>query len=111
MSHDAATPEGFAGSPETLAAIRKALEKAGVEFTNGKGPGVRMRVSRAAADGPNPCRNPLTTARHGVGECEGVLRDRQERTCVPNGRNECYVGNPSGLRWRVPVGGRQTSGR
>jgi transcriptional regulator with XRE-family HTH domain len=29
------------GKPETLAAIRKALEKAGVQFTNGKRPGVR----------------------------------------------------------------------
>jgi transcriptional regulator with XRE-family HTH domain len=28
--------------PETLAAIREALEKAGVEFTNGKRPGVRL---------------------------------------------------------------------
>ena len=31
------------GRPETLAAIKKALEKAGVEFTNGKRPGVRMK--------------------------------------------------------------------
>jgi transcriptional regulator with XRE-family HTH domain len=30
--------------PETLAAIREALEKAGVEFTNGKRPGVRLGV-------------------------------------------------------------------
>ena len=29
--------------PETLAAIRKALEKAGIEFINGKRLGVRMR--------------------------------------------------------------------
>ena len=29
--------------PETLAAIRKVLEKAGVEFTNGKRPGVRLK--------------------------------------------------------------------
>jgi len=29
--------------PETLAAIRKTLEKAGVQFINGKHPGVRMR--------------------------------------------------------------------
>ena len=32
----------YAGRPETIVAIRKALEKAGVEFTNGKGPGVRL---------------------------------------------------------------------
>jgi transcriptional regulator with XRE-family HTH domain len=32
--------------PETLAAIRKALEKAGVEFTNGRRPGVRFAQSR-----------------------------------------------------------------
>jgi hypothetical protein len=30
------------GRPETLAAIKKALEKAGVQFTNGKRPGVRL---------------------------------------------------------------------
>ena len=35
------------GKPETLAAIRKALEKVGVQFTNGKRPGVRIgAVSR-----------------------------------------------------------------
>ena len=33
----------FAGDPDTLAAIRRALESAGVEFTDGKRPGVRMR--------------------------------------------------------------------
>ena len=32
----------YAGDPQTLAAIRKALEKGGVEFTNGKKPGVRL---------------------------------------------------------------------
>jgi transcriptional regulator with XRE-family HTH domain len=31
------------GRPETLKAIQKALEKVGVEFTNGKRPGVRLR--------------------------------------------------------------------
>jgi hypothetical protein len=36
---------GYAGTPATLAAIRRALEKAGVEFTNGKKPGVRMLKS------------------------------------------------------------------
>ena len=30
------------GRAETLAAIQKALEKAGVEFINGKKPGVRL---------------------------------------------------------------------
>jgi hypothetical protein len=34
------------GKPETLAAIRKALEKAGVQFTNGKHPGVRLNGQR-----------------------------------------------------------------
>ena len=34
------------GRPETLAAIKQALEKGGVEFTNGKRPGVRMRGER-----------------------------------------------------------------
>ena len=29
-------------TPETLAAIRKTLEQAGVQFINGKRPGVRM---------------------------------------------------------------------
>ena len=33
----------FAGDPETLAAIRRTLESAGVEFTDGKRPGVRLR--------------------------------------------------------------------
>lgn len=32
------------GDDATLDAIRQALEKAGVEFTNGKRPGVRLRV-------------------------------------------------------------------
>ena len=36
-----------AGKPETLAAIRKVLEKAGIEFTNGSRPGVRFaKLSR-----------------------------------------------------------------
>ncbi len=35
----------YAGSPEAIAAIRRALEDAGVEFIdeNGGGPGVRLR--------------------------------------------------------------------
>jgi hypothetical protein len=33
------------GRDETLEALRTALEKAGVEFTNGKRPGVRQRSS------------------------------------------------------------------
>ena len=33
----------YAGDPQTLAAIRAALEAAGIEFTNGDQPGVRMR--------------------------------------------------------------------
>jgi hypothetical protein len=33
--------KSIAGVPGTLAAIKKALEKAGVEFTNGKRPGAR----------------------------------------------------------------------
>ena len=32
--------------PETLAAIRKVLEKAGVQFTNGKRPGVRLKSAK-----------------------------------------------------------------
>jgi transcriptional regulator with XRE-family HTH domain len=36
--------ERFVGHPRTLAAIRKVLEGAGVEFTNGKRPGVRLRA-------------------------------------------------------------------
>ena len=35
----------YAGAPETLEAIRRAFEKAGVEFTNGKRPGVRKGVT------------------------------------------------------------------
>jgi hypothetical protein len=41
MSHDAATPERFADSPETLAAIRKTLRRPGIEFAHDKKPGVR----------------------------------------------------------------------
>lgn len=33
----------YAGSPESLTAIRAALEAQGVEFTNGEAPGVRLR--------------------------------------------------------------------
>jgi transcriptional regulator with XRE-family HTH domain len=32
----------YGGKPETLKAIQRALEKAGVEFTDGKRPGVRL---------------------------------------------------------------------
>jgi DNA-binding LacI/PurR family transcriptional regulator len=32
------------GYPETLEKIRRALEKAGVEFTNGNQPGLRMKA-------------------------------------------------------------------
>ncbi|MGA8688870.1 MAG: helix-turn-helix transcriptional regulator [Methyloceanibacter sp.] len=34
----------YAGAPQTLEAIRRALEYAGVEFTNGDAPGVRLRT-------------------------------------------------------------------
>jgi transcriptional regulator with XRE-family HTH domain len=33
----------YAGDPKTLAAIEKVLTRAGVEFTNGDQPGVRLR--------------------------------------------------------------------
>ena len=33
----------YAGDPQTVDAIRAALEAAGVEFTNGDQPGVRLR--------------------------------------------------------------------
>jgi transcriptional regulator with XRE-family HTH domain len=36
----------YAGDAETLAAIRHALESAGVEFTDGKWPGVRLRPEK-----------------------------------------------------------------
>ena len=36
----------YAGDPATLAAIRTALEAAGVEFTNGDQPGVRLRKGK-----------------------------------------------------------------
>jgi transcriptional regulator with XRE-family HTH domain len=36
----------YAGDPKTLAIIEKILTKAGVEFTNGDQPGVRLRKSR-----------------------------------------------------------------
>jgi transcriptional regulator with XRE-family HTH domain len=34
----------YAGAPATLEAIRRTLQYAGVEFTNGDGPGVRLRT-------------------------------------------------------------------
>ena len=37
--------ERYAGDPETLRSIQRALEKAGVEFTNGSKPGVRLTRS------------------------------------------------------------------
>jgi hypothetical protein len=33
----------YGEDPETLAAIKKAMETAGVQFINGKKPGVRLR--------------------------------------------------------------------
>jgi DNA-binding XRE family transcriptional regulator len=36
----------YAGDPKTLAAIEKVLIRAGVEFTNGDQPGVRLRRVR-----------------------------------------------------------------
>ena len=36
----------YAGDAETLAAIRRMLEGAGVEFTNGRWPGVRLRPDK-----------------------------------------------------------------
>ena len=33
----------YAGAPATLGAIRRPLEYAGVEFTNGDAPGVKLR--------------------------------------------------------------------
>lgn len=35
--------EVYAGDPATLQKIRRALEKAGIEFTNGDAPGVRLK--------------------------------------------------------------------
>jgi transcriptional regulator with XRE-family HTH domain len=42
-----------APKPETLATIRKVLEKAGVEFTSGKRPGVSLQVARTRPKGPS----------------------------------------------------------
>jgi transcriptional regulator with XRE-family HTH domain len=36
----------YAGDPKSLDKIRKALEKAGIEFTNGDSPGVRLKGKR-----------------------------------------------------------------
>ena len=33
----------FAGDPDTLHKMKRALEKAGIEFTNGDAPGVRLK--------------------------------------------------------------------
>jgi transcriptional regulator with XRE-family HTH domain len=40
-----------AASHEAMTAVRQALEAAGVEFTNGNQPGVRLRKSTDANDG------------------------------------------------------------
>jgi predicted transcriptional regulator len=42
------TPGALSAQPRTIEAIRAALEAAGVEFTNGDQPGVRMRRARDA---------------------------------------------------------------
>jgi transcriptional regulator with XRE-family HTH domain len=36
----------YEGDPKSLEKMRKALEKAGVEFTNGDSPGVRLKSKR-----------------------------------------------------------------
>ncbi len=36
----------YAGDPEKLKQVRLALEKAGVEFTNGDAPGVRLKKKK-----------------------------------------------------------------
>jgi len=36
----------YGGDPETLAKMRKAFEAAGLEFTNGDTPGVRLKKKR-----------------------------------------------------------------
>jgi transcriptional regulator with XRE-family HTH domain len=33
----------YAGDPETIQKMKRAMEKAGIEFTNGDTPGVRLR--------------------------------------------------------------------
>jgi hypothetical protein len=43
----AADPDGVEG--RTIEAIRAAFERAGVEFTNGDGPGVRLRKAKRKA--------------------------------------------------------------
>jgi len=43
----------YAGEPETLDAIRAALEEAGIEFTNGDEPGVRMKSYKLRDAGQN----------------------------------------------------------
>ena len=37
---------GYASDSEPMAAIRRVLEAAGIEFTNGRWPGVRLRPER-----------------------------------------------------------------
>jgi predicted transcriptional regulator len=39
-----ATPGILAAQSSTVAALRRALESAGIEFTNGGGPGVRLKA-------------------------------------------------------------------
>jgi hypothetical protein len=42
------------GRPETGDKLRRALEAAGVEFTNGDAPGVRLRANRRPDEGLRP---------------------------------------------------------
>ena len=56
--------EGAQSRQATLAVLRQAFELAGVEFTNGDQPGVRL-AKAAAAHSPEPARtsNPTVTAK------------------------------------------------
>ena len=50
-----AIPGILAAHSSTVAALRRALESAGIEFTDGNSPGLRLRVERGAknpGDGP-----------------------------------------------------------
>jgi DNA-binding XRE family transcriptional regulator len=38
--------EVYAGDPETILKLQRAFEKAGIEFTNGDAPGVRLKKKK-----------------------------------------------------------------
>ena len=69
--------EKYAGDPEKLAAIRRALEAAGVEFINGEEPGVKLRGRR------KPTKKPATKSTE-----EDLASERDKQRDIAAGRRK-----------------------